>query len=113
MARIGFVGVGNMGGPMALNLLKAGHSVKVFDLSADAVAACVEKGAEAAETAAEASKNVGIVVSMLPKGDHVRSVYLGDQGLLSAADPGTLSSIVRQLMWRRPEMLKRLLPRLA
>ena len=56
MARIGFVGVGNMGGPMALNLLKAGHSVKVFDLSADAVAACVEKGAEAAETAAEASK---------------------------------------------------------
>ncbi len=90
MARIGFVGVGNMGGPMALNLLNAGHSVKVFDLSADAVATCVAKGAEAAESAADAAKNVGIVVSMLPKGDHVRSVYLGDDGLLSAADPGTL-----------------------
>ena len=55
MARIGFVGVGNMGGPRALNLLKAGHSVKVFDLSADAVAACVKEGAEAAESASAAA----------------------------------------------------------
>lgn len=90
MARIGFVGVGNMGGPMALNLLKAGHSVKVFDLSADAVALCVAKGAEAAATATEAAANVGVVVSMLPKGDHVRAVYLGDKGILAAAVPGTL-----------------------
>ena len=90
MARIGFVGVGNMGGPMALNLLKAGHSVKVFDLSADAVAKCVAEGATAAATAAEAAKNVGIVVTMLPKGDHVRAVYLGDDGIVAAADQGTL-----------------------
>lgn len=90
MARIGFVGVGNMGGPMAHNLLKAGHSVKVFDLSADAVASCVKEGAEAAESAAAAASGVGIVVSMLPKGDHVRAVYLGEEGLLAAADQGTL-----------------------
>ncbi|WP_373086138.1 3-hydroxyisobutyrate dehydrogenase [Sneathiella sp.] len=90
MARIGFVGVGNMGGPMARNLLKAGHSVKVFDLSAVAVAQCVAAGGEAAATAAEAASNVGIVVSMLPKGDHVRAVYLGDNGILAAAGQGTL-----------------------
>ncbi len=90
MARIGFVGVGNMGGPMALNLLKAGHSVKVFDLSKEAVAKCVAEGATAAATAAEAAQNVGIVVTMLPKGDHVRAVYLGDNGIVAAADQGTL-----------------------
>lgn len=90
MARIGFIGVGNMGGPMARNLLKAGHSVKVFDLSEKAVADCVSEGASAAPSAAEAASNVGVVVTMLPKGDHVRAVYLGDQGILSAADQGTL-----------------------
>lgn len=90
MARIGFVGVGNMGGPMALNLLKAGHSVKVFDLSQEAVALCVAEGAEAAATASEAASGVGVVVSMLPKGDHVRAVYMGSDGILGAADPGTL-----------------------
>ncbi|USG60535.1 3-hydroxyisobutyrate dehydrogenase [Sneathiella marina] len=90
MARIGFIGVGNMGGPMALNLLKAGHSVKVFDLSADAVALCVAEGAEACATATEAASGVGVVVTMLPKGDHVRAVYLGDAGILAAADADTL-----------------------
>jgi 3-hydroxyisobutyrate dehydrogenase len=90
MARIGFVGVGNMGGPMAINLLKAGHSVKVFDLSADAVALCVAEGAEAVATAPEAASGVGVIVSMLPKGDHVRAVYMGENGVLAAADPGSL-----------------------
>lgn len=90
MAKIGFIGVGNMGGPMALNLLKAGHDVKVFDLSADAVQICVDAGGEAASTASEAAAGVNIVVSMLPKGDHVRGVYLGDAGALAAAAEGTL-----------------------
>ncbi|MEH6476338.1 MAG: 3-hydroxyisobutyrate dehydrogenase [Sneathiella sp.] len=90
MAKIGFIGVGNMGGPMALNLLKAGHDVKVFDLSADAVQICVDAGGEAASTASEAAVGVNIVVSMLPKGDHVRGVYLGDAGALAAAAEGTL-----------------------
>ncbi|WP_025898293.1 3-hydroxyisobutyrate dehydrogenase [Sneathiella glossodoripedis] len=90
MAKIGFIGVGNMGGPMALNLLKAGHNVKVFDLSEAAVKICVDAGGEAAKSASDAAKGVNIVVSMLPKGDHVRGVYLGDEGAIAAADEGTL-----------------------
>ncbi len=90
MAKIGFIGVGNMGGPMALNLLKAGHNVKVFDLSEGAVKICVDAGAEAAASAVDAAKGVNIVVSMLPKGDHVRGVYLGEGGAIAAASEGTL-----------------------
>ena len=90
MAKIGFIGVGNMGGGMAINLLKAGHSVKVFDLSEAAVAACVAEGATAAASARDAATDVGVVVTMLPKGEHVRSVYLGDEGVLNAANEGTL-----------------------
>lgn len=90
MAKIGFIGVGNMGGPMALNLLSAGHSVKVFDLSEDAVKICVDAGGEAAGSATDAAKDVNIVISMLPKGDHVKSVYLGDNGVIAAANEGTL-----------------------
>ncbi len=90
MAKIGFIGVGNMGGPMALNLLKAGHSVKVFDLSEAAVQTCVDAGGEAAPSANDAATGVNIVVSMLPKGDHVRGVYLGDNGAIAAASEGTL-----------------------
>ncbi|GLQ05825.1 3-hydroxyisobutyrate dehydrogenase [Sneathiella chinensis] len=90
MAKIGFIGVGNMGGPMAINLLNAGHSVKVFDLAADAVKACVEAGGEAASSATEAASGVGVVISMLPKGEHVRQVYLGESGIIAAAGEGTL-----------------------
>lgn len=90
MAKIGFIGVGNMGGPMALNLLNAGHSVKVFDLSEAAVKTCTDAGGEAAASATDAAKGVNIVVSMLPKGDHVRGVYLGNDGAIAAADEGTL-----------------------
>ncbi len=90
MAKIGFIGVGNMGGPMALNLLNAGHSVKVFDLSEDAVDVCVKAGGEAASSATDAAKDVNIVISMLPKGDHVRSVYMGAEGAIASANEGTL-----------------------
>jgi 3-hydroxyisobutyrate dehydrogenase len=90
MAEIGFIGVGNMGGPMALNLLKAGHKLKVFDLSAAAVARCTEAGASAVKAAVEAAKDVDVVVSMLPAGQHVRQVYIGPGGILAAARKGTL-----------------------
>ncbi len=90
MAKIGFIGLGNMGGPMARNLVKAGHALKVFDLSGPAVAGLVETGAEKAATAADAAKGVEFVVTMLPAGEHVRAVYLGDKGLIAAADKGTL-----------------------
>ena len=90
MAAIGFIGLGNMGGPMARNLVKAGHALKVFDLSEKAVASLVAKGATKADTASDAARDVEFVVTMLPAGEHVRSVYLGDGGLISVAKKGTL-----------------------
>ena len=90
MATIGFIGLGNMGGPMARNLVKAGHQLKAFDLSEKAVAGLVEAGATRAATARDAARGVEFVVTMLPAGDHVRSVYLGEGGLIAAADKGTL-----------------------
>jgi len=88
---IGFLGLGNMGAPMARNLLKAGHQLTVFDLSAAAVAALVEAGARAAASpAAVAQADVGLIITMLPAAAHVKSVYLGDDGLLAHVRPGTL-----------------------
>ncbi|MCK6452110.1 MAG: 3-hydroxyisobutyrate dehydrogenase [Alphaproteobacteria bacterium] len=90
MASIGFVGLGNMGGPMARNLLKAGHQVKAFDLSAAATDAAGKAGAGVAASAGEAAKGVEAVVSMLPAGQHVRQVYTGKDGVLDSAGAGTL-----------------------
>lgn len=90
MAKIGFIGLGNMGGHMANNLLKAGHSLKAFDLSKDAVDRAVANGAVAVATAAEAGKDVDVIVSMLPAGKHVRSVYGDAGGVFDNAAPGTL-----------------------
>lgn len=66
MANIGFIGVGNMGGPMARNLIKVGHRLKVFDLSENAVNFVVQSGAERAMSAQDAAKGVEFVVTMLP-----------------------------------------------
>jgi len=90
MATVGFVGLGNMGGPMARNLIKAGHSLKVFDLDEEKVNLAAQSGAQAAASIAEAVAGVEIVVSMVPEGRHVAEVYLGAGGVLSAAAPGTL-----------------------
>ncbi|MDJ0683315.1 MAG: 3-hydroxyisobutyrate dehydrogenase [Alphaproteobacteria bacterium] len=75
MAGIGFIGVGNMGAPMAANLVKGGHVVSAFDLSREAAAKAAEAGATLADTAVEAVTNADIVVTMLPAGAHVRAVY--------------------------------------
>jgi 3-hydroxyisobutyrate dehydrogenase len=90
MAGIGFIGLGNMGGPMARNLLKSGHSVKVFDMVPQAVAGLVSVGAVAARDARDAAKAVDMVITMLPAGRHVRAVYAGEGGVIAAANPGTL-----------------------
>jgi 3-hydroxyisobutyrate dehydrogenase len=90
MAAIGFIGLGNMGGPMARNLLKAGHRLKAFDLSAKSLEAAAAAGAAAAKSAAEAARGVEIVVTMLPAAQHVRQVYLGEGGAIAEAAPGTL-----------------------
>lgn len=81
---IGFIGLGHMGGPMAANLLRAGHQLSVFDLSQAAVATLVEAGATAcASVAALAAARPELVISMLPAAPHVKSLYLGDDGLLA------------------------------
>ncbi|SFR54768.1 3-hydroxyisobutyrate dehydrogenase [Marinobacter gudaonensis] len=90
MANITFIGLGNMGGPMASNLVKAGHEVTVFDLSKDAVAALVSEGAKTADTAHQAADGAECVITMLPAGQHVEAVYLGDDGLLAKLPAGTL-----------------------
>ncbi|MFN3944064.1 MAG: 3-hydroxyisobutyrate dehydrogenase [Allosphingosinicella sp.] len=77
MARIGFIGLGNMGGGMAANLAKAGHDVRAFDLSAAALEKAQERGCLPAASAAEAVEGADAVITMLPAGRHVRDVYEG------------------------------------
>ncbi len=84
MANIAFIGLGNMGGPMAINLVKAGHQVCVFDLSESAVAHVVEQGATTNIDAAECVKDADFIISMLPAGKHVDAVYLSPEtGLIN------------------------------
>ena len=78
MAKIAFIGLGNMGGPMAANLVKGQHQVTAFDLSAAALDAAAASGARKAASAAEAVKDAEVVVTMLPQGKHVRAVYEND-----------------------------------
>ncbi len=89
MASVAFIGLGNMGGPMATNLLKVGHAVAVFDLSQAACDHMRESGAAVAGSAAEAAVGKDYVISMLPAGKHVAATYLGSNGLLSKLTPAT------------------------
>jgi 3-hydroxyisobutyrate dehydrogenase len=90
MATIAFIGLGNMGGPMAANLLKAGHQVTVFDLMPAAVAELTTQGASSASSAVEAVDGVDFVISMLPAGKHVEAVYMGENGLLDCVSTSTV-----------------------
>ncbi|HKG24026.1 MAG TPA: 3-hydroxyisobutyrate dehydrogenase [Thermomicrobiales bacterium] len=90
MATIGFIGLGNMGGPKSRNLLKAGHHLRAFDVVPSAVERAVLAGAQRATDVADATTDAAVVVTMLPAGEHVREVYLGDGGVIAAAAPGTL-----------------------
>lgn len=87
---LAFIGLGNMGGPMALNLLKAGHALRVFDLAPAALEAARQAGAFVAAGAADAVDGAEAIVSMLPASRHVESLYLGEDGLLAHLAPGTL-----------------------
>ena len=78
MTRIAFIGVGNMGLPMLRNLLAAGHQVRAYDVSSDALAEAVQAGAGEAASLADAVTAAEMVITMLPEGRHVRTVYLGD-----------------------------------
>ena len=89
MANIGFIGLGNMGLPMALNLVKAGHAVAGNDVTPKGMEALAAAGGKAAKSLAEAAQS-DIVVTMLPAGQQVRDVYLGANGILAKAKKGTL-----------------------
>ena len=88
--RIAFIGVGNMGLPMATNLIKAGYPVTAFDVVSDALSRAEKAGARAAAAIEEAVDGAGIVISMLPSGRHVRDVYLAEAGVMASAGPETL-----------------------
>jgi len=85
---IAFIGLGNMGAPMARNLLKAGHALTVFDLDANAVANLREAGAAVADSARKAAAEADCVITMLPAAAHVRTAYLGADGVLAGVPPG-------------------------
>ena len=89
--KIGFIGLGHMGNPMARNLLKNGHTLKVFDVVPDLVKKLTDLGAESASSPAVCSQGVELVITMLPSSPHVRSVYTGkDSGILHGVPPGVL-----------------------
>jgi 3-hydroxyisobutyrate dehydrogenase len=90
MATVAFIGLGNMGGPMAKNLVAAGHAVTVFDLMPQACADLQEAGASVAETTEAAAEGAEYVITMLPAGKHVAGVYIGTDdkpGLLAQLSP--------------------------
>ena len=79
---IAFIGVGNMGNPMANQLVKAGKDVKVFDVSQDVIKIAKQSGLDVINSMEELLQGATTVISMLPEGKHVRSLYLGDNGIL-------------------------------
>ncbi|MCS2610135.1 3-hydroxyisobutyrate dehydrogenase [Halomonas dongshanensis] len=91
MSKVAFIGLGNMGGPMAANLAKAGHAVCAFDLAAPALEEARRAGCEVARSAVDASEGAEVVISMLPAGQHVRSLYVEqEEALFDVLDEGTL-----------------------
>ncbi|MGW8500722.1 3-hydroxyisobutyrate dehydrogenase [Streptomyces sp. CLCI03] len=86
---VAFIGLGHMGGPMAANLVRAGHRVLGFDLVPDLLAEAAATGVEPASSAGAAAADADVVITMLPAGGHVLALY-GEGGLLGAARPGTL-----------------------
>ncbi|HUQ28570.1 MAG TPA: 3-hydroxyisobutyrate dehydrogenase [Usitatibacter sp.] len=87
--KIGFIGLGHMGNPMARNLLKHGHKLKVYDVMAELARKFEKDGCEVASSAADCARGVEVVITMLPSSPHVRSVYLSEYGVLKGAAPGT------------------------
>ncbi|USE33952.1 3-hydroxyisobutyrate dehydrogenase [Endozoicomonas sp. SCSIO W0465] len=90
MTKIAFIGLGNMGGPMAQNLVKAGYDVCGFDLVPEALDQLAQAGGSKAGSMREAAQGARVVISMLPAGKHVESLYLGDDGLFNIIDRSSL-----------------------
>ncbi len=89
MARIAFIGLGNMGLPMEQNLIKADHVVVGVDISNEAIEKLIAAGGNGADSIASAVADADVVVTMLPAGEQVRAAYLGEEGIIARATPGT------------------------
>ncbi|KPW41137.1 3-hydroxyisobutyrate dehydrogenase [Pseudomonas amygdali pv. mellea] len=85
---IAFIGLGNMGAPMARNLIKAGHTLQVFDLNKSVLAEFAGLSAQVSDSPRQAAEGSELVITMLPAAAHVRSVYLNDDGVLKGISPG-------------------------
>ena len=90
MAKLGFIGLGIMGNPMAKNLMKAGHELVVYDIIPEAVASLTSARAESAGSCKEVAQKTGIIITMLPNSPHVRAACLGENGIADGAKPGAL-----------------------
>lgn len=90
MLKLGFIGLGIMGRPMALNLLKAGYDVTVYDIMPQAVEKLTEAGAKGAASPMEVAQNSEIIMTIVPNSSHVWDVLTGEKGILQAAAPGTI-----------------------
>jgi 2-hydroxy-3-oxopropionate reductase len=108
--KIGFIGLGIMGKPMSLNLIKAGHQLVVLDLSKEAVAELVAAGAEATATPKAVAERTELIITMLPNSPQVREVVLGEQGVIEGARPG---SVVVDMSSIAPLVSRELAARLA
>ncbi|MBM3107354.1 MULTISPECIES: 3-hydroxyisobutyrate dehydrogenase [Pseudomonas] len=87
--RIAFIGLGNMGAPMARNLIKAGHQLQLFDLNKTVLAELAELGAQISSSPRDAAQQSELVITMLPAAAHVRGVYLNEDGVLAGVRAGT------------------------
>ena len=91
MANITFIGLGNMGLPMAKNLIKAGHTVYGFDLSEEQMNQFIAAGGNKEENIPSALKKSDTAITMLPSGKHVKTLYMGDDGIIKNADKISLA----------------------
>jgi 3-hydroxyisobutyrate dehydrogenase len=103
--RVGFIGLGNMGGPMALNITRAGHEVMVFDIRREAATSHLEAGAKWAESPREAASYSEIVMTSLPGPRDVEAVALGESGIGQGAQRG---SIYIDLSTNSPTVIRRI-----
>ncbi|QYX45817.1 3-hydroxyisobutyrate dehydrogenase [Pseudomonas tussilaginis] len=87
--RIAFIGLGNMGAPMARNLIKAGHQLNLFDLNKTVLAELAELGGQISTSPRDAAQQSELVITMLPAAAHVRGVYLSEDGVLAGVRAGT------------------------
>ncbi len=88
--KIGFIGLGIMGKPMAKNLIKAGHELVVFDVIKQNIEAMTAEGAKAAASSKEVAEECRLIITMLPNGPHVKAVVMGENGILEGAAEGTV-----------------------